>query len=295
MFIADPGWKLCGIDLEQAESREVAWLCGTLFGDWSYLDACLSGDLHTTVCRMAWPGIGWPDDARAARALADTPYYRHLSRRDLAKKLGHGSNYYGTPPTMAKHARLPTSVTAKFQHAYFRAFPGIPRWHRHTAQMLQQGRAITNVFGFTRHFFGRPDDDTTLREAIAFSPQSATGIRLNLGLYRVWKEMPEVRIIAQVHDALYFLYREEEEDRVIRKALRLIDFPMRDPASGRVYTVPGEAKVGWNWGNYVGEQDVKKALDRGAEPPRANPDGLRKYKLGVPDGRQRLSIMDRIL
>jgi DNA polymerase I-like protein with 3'-5' exonuclease and polymerase domains len=40
MFIADPGWKLCGIDLEQAESREVGWLCGTLFNDWSYLDAC---------------------------------------------------------------------------------------------------------------------------------------------------------------------------------------------------------------------------------------------------------------
>lgn len=38
MFVADRGWKLCGIDLEQAESREVGWLCGLLFDDWTYLD-----------------------------------------------------------------------------------------------------------------------------------------------------------------------------------------------------------------------------------------------------------------
>src|SRR5262249_52033894 len=38
-FVADPGWKLCQIDGEQAEARDVGYLCGVIFDDWSYLDA----------------------------------------------------------------------------------------------------------------------------------------------------------------------------------------------------------------------------------------------------------------
>ena len=52
MFVADPGYKLCAIDLEQAESREVGFICGKLFNDWAYLDACEAGDLHTEVCKL---------------------------------------------------------------------------------------------------------------------------------------------------------------------------------------------------------------------------------------------------
>ena len=279
IFIADSGWKLCGIDLEQAESREVGWLCGTLFGDWSYLDACDSGDLHTTVCQLNWTTLPWTEDKKANRALAEEPFYRHYTRRDMAKKLGHGSNYYGQPHTMARHAKIPVPLAKEFQERYFTAFPGIPRWHTWVARQLQTQNAITNVWGFQRHFFGRSWDDTTLREAIAFSPQSATGIRLNLALYRVWRSLP-VRVIAQVHDALYFLYREDaDEDQIIRQALELISIPLEDEKSGRTYTVPGEAKVGWNWGNYS----------------ESNPDGLKKYKLGTPDTRERHKGLNRLL
>ena len=90
MFVADPGFKICGIDLEQAESREVGWLSGIICGDWSYLDACYSGDLHTLVARTAWPELPWTDDAKLDRAVADTPFYRHLTYRDMAKKLEIG-------------------------------------------------------------------------------------------------------------------------------------------------------------------------------------------------------------
>src|SRR5690606_11517651 len=50
MYVADPGYKLAYIDLEQAESRMLAAFIYALFGDSAYLDACESGDLHTTVC-----------------------------------------------------------------------------------------------------------------------------------------------------------------------------------------------------------------------------------------------------
>jgi DNA polymerase-1 len=282
MFVADPGWKLCGIDLEQAESREVAWQMWVLFGDTSYMDACLSGDLHTTVARLAYPHLPWTGDIKKDRAIAEGPFYRVYTYRDMAKKLGHGSNYYGKPPMMARHAKIPVEAAALFQTNYFGAFP-LQKWHTWTAGQIQQLNPLVTPFGRRRHFFGRPNDDTTLREAIAYTPQSSTGDRLNLALWRVWYHMGDrVRVIAQVHDALYFLYRESDnEEEVVSQALSYIDTPFHH--NGRTLSVPGEAKVGWNWGDF--NDDPKRG--------RVNPEGLQKFK--GKDKRTRRTGLDRIM
>lgn len=278
MFIADPGYKICGIDLEQAESREVGWLSGTICGDWSYLDACYSGDLHTLVARTAWPELDWPGDPKGDRRVADSPFYRHLTYRDMAKKLGHGSNYRGQPFTMARHAKLPVAVTEQFQRRYFERFPGIPKWHRWVAQQLQTTHRLVTPFGRERTFFGRANDDSTLREAIAFSPQSATADRLNLVLWRVWHYMPHIQLLAQVHDALYFQYPEHlDEVEIITQALSLFEIELE--SDGHKLIVPGEAKVGWNWGNHDSS---------------SNPDGLAKWK-GKKDERKRTPLLSQKL
>jgi DNA polymerase I len=285
IFVAPPGWKICGIDLEQAESREVGWLCGVLFGDWTYYDACLSGDLHTTVARLAYPEVAWTGNNAVDRALAEERFYREYSRRDLSKKLGHGSNYYGKPPTMARHSKIPVDAAAAFQANYFNSFPGIPLWHQWTAQQLQTKGYLVTPFGRKRHFFGRGNDDTTLREAIAYVPQSSTGDRLNLALWRIWRYIGErVRLLAQVHDAVYFLFPEEaNEEAIVKEALDLMNIPLHHAPSGRTLIVPGEAKTGWNWG------DFNDNPERG----RLNPHGLRKLK-GT-DNRAKPTLLGRIL
>ena len=271
VFVADPGWKLCGIDLEQAESREVGWLFGTLFGDWSYLDACEGGDLHTSTARLIWPGLVH------SRADADKPFYRHFSYRDMAKRGGHLTNYMGTAWTASRSLKIPQSTMEDFQAAYIKAYPSFPRWWRHCAQCLETEQSVTTPFGNTRHFFGRPRDDTTLREAIAHSPQSSTALRLNLALWRTWSIMgTRVQILAQVHDALYFQYREsDDEAQIIAQALSLISTPLTHKT--RTFDVPGEAKTGWNWGAFGPD----------------NPDGLKKYK--GPDQRQRTTGLARVM
>lgn len=278
VFVADPGWKLCGIDLEQAESREVGWLFGTLFSDWRYLDACEGDDLHTATAKLIWPGLAWTGRAAEDRAIADTKFYYDFSYRDMAKRGGHASNYMGTAWTVARHLKVPQKIIENFQKAYLEAYPAFPRWWRHCAQCLETTQSITTPFGNTRHFFGRPKDDTTLREAIAHSPQSSTALRLNLALWRIWHKMGRrVQILAQVHDALYFQFREtDDEAAIVAQALALISTPMT--ASGRVFDVPGEAKTGWNWGAF-GE---------------TNPDGLKKFKFGAWP-RKRMTGLDRIM
>ena len=293
MFESDPGYRLYGIDLEQAESREVGWKCGVLFDEWGYYDAALVGDLHTVACRLVWPKLPWTGDMKKDKAIAERPFYRHFTYRDMAKRGGHGSNYFGKPFTMARHLHVPKSFMESFQSAYFEAFPGIPKWHRWVATQLQTTHCLTTNFGRTRYFFGRPNDDTTLREAIAFEPQSCTADRTNLILWRLWRYMPEIQLLTQEHDAIYFQAPEElDPDDIAARALAHFDIDFSHP-SGRKLIVPGEVKVGWNKANYVGIAEIEWARTNGQPIPRANPNGLRKLR--GPDSRTRLFGLSRPL
>ena len=94
MFIADPGYKLINVDLEQADARNVGAMTWNLFPEFGdsgrFLDFAESGDLHTAVCRMCWTDLPWTDNPKENRAIADQKAYREKSYRDLAKILGHG-------------------------------------------------------------------------------------------------------------------------------------------------------------------------------------------------------------
>src|SRR6266478_77702 len=62
VFIADWGWKFAKFDAKAGESYCVGAIEGNLFNDWRYLDAVESGDVHTAVARICWPGLDWTGD-----------------------------------------------------------------------------------------------------------------------------------------------------------------------------------------------------------------------------------------
>lgn len=281
VFCADPGMKFANLDLEQADSRNLGALCWDNFvqelGErtaGAYLDACEGGDLHTAVCKMCNPHFQW--GTQPDRAIADTVFYRDKTYRDGAKVLGHGSNYLGTPPTMASHTKFPLNLVRQFQKDYFGAFPVIPKYHDYVRYQLKHFASLTTLFGRRRFFYGRADDAATIREAVAYSPQSMTAEEINIGILNLWRSN-RVQLLVQVHDSILFQYPEELENEIIPWALDALKAPLR-LARGREFVVPTEAKVGWNWG------------DLGPD----NPDGLIKWKGGDTRVRQetemRLSI-----
>lgn len=299
VFTSDPGWKLCVIDLEQVEARDVGFFCGCLFDDWRFLDACEGGDLHTANSRLIWPERAWTGDLAQDRKLADEQFYREFSFRDMSKRGGHLSNYMGTAWTMARSLKIPAKLADDFQARYCRgsaaAYPAIPKFWQWIAQELQTTHRLVTPFGRERHFFGRPEDESTIREAIAFLPQSTTADRMNLGLWRIWRYMPQVRLLGQGYDSVAFQFREsEDEDQIIQRALELVRVELVSP-QGRSYVVPGEAKLGWNRGSQVTHADVAAALAKGRRAPRLNPDGLVKWKLGKPDARRRATGLQRVM
>jgi DNA polymerase I-like protein with 3'-5' exonuclease and polymerase domains len=286
VFIADPGRKFANVDLEQADARNVGLICAHLFGDTRYLDACESGDLHTTVCKMAWAELPWPGDPRGDRHLADRIAYRDLSYRDLAKKLGHGTNYLGTPATMAKHTKVDAPTIAGFQMKYFGAFPAIQKWHLWVRQQLLQSGQLTTPYGRRRHFFGRRDDDNVVREAVAYAPQSMTAEQVNLAMLHVFRQYPWIELLIQVHDSLLCQFPEAREAAALaalKEAFQQHSITIAD----RTFLVPSEAKVGWNWADVEYNKQGQVV---------GNPDGLAKCKtLDTRSRRPPIGLMDRVL
>ena len=109
---------------------------------------------------------------------------------------------------------------------------------------------MTTPLGRRRQFWGRVEDGTTLRKAIAYVPQSTIGDLLNLGLYRVWNELEDVDILGQVHDAILGQFPKDKADEIIPKILKCMANPLT--VHGRQMIIPSDCEIGTNW------KDMKK-------------------------------------
>ncbi len=285
VFVADHGMKFAKFDAKSGESYCVGAIEWNLFHDPRYLDAVESGDVHTAVARICWPNLGWTDNLKADKDIAERPYYRHYTYRFMCKKLGHGSNYGGQPKTLAGQAKLPEAVVRDFQPKYFKAFPSHIRWHGYVDTQLKRVGQLTTLTGRKRWFFGRRYDPSTFREAVAYDPQGSLADIVNRAMLRIWRwskaNSTPVFIVMHDHDALTFMYPEALEDEIIPTLQQMLteEIPL---AHGRTLSIPYDCKVGWNKGDY----DATK-----------NADGLRDYT-GAKDKRTRrpqVSLLDRIL
>lgn len=287
MFCADDGWRCISTDLEQAESRLVAGCVWQATGDRTYLDACLSGDLHTRVCMMAWRDLPWrgdnPNDPHN-RHIAESVYPNlgGLTYRDVAKRIGHGSNYNGSPYGIAQAVGIPPWIVEEFQVLYFSAFPAIRQWHNWVKEQLVGNRSLTTPLGRQLIFFDRPDKPETLREAIATVPQSTVAELLNLILYRCWERsllrpndpnhLP-IQILLQNHDA-FLLQTLEIRDlptiiQAINKEFERATVPFTRGNQSLALNIPGEFVTGWNWAKV--DPEKRNFAD-------GNPDGLAKWR-----------------
>jgi len=246
MFVPDPGWVLLYPDLEQAESRTVAYVAQ----DEEYIQAHLSGDVHTYVSRLLWPGLAWTGDLAADKKVAKEtpcPFDPDHDYRYNAKRCQHGLNYGLTPKGLARWAHIPEAEARKVFEFYFKTFPGVWAWQQEQARLVRDVGVITTPLGRRRQFFGRPNDPHTVRQALAFTPQSMVADILNVALWVVWRDFdPErVQLLAQVHDAILCQAKVGDVE-----AIRLVADSMTIPVPiyGRVMTIPVEMQVGGNWG-----------------------------------------------
>lgn len=266
MFMADPGYDICYADLEQAESRVVAYLSG----DEEYIEAHKSGDVHTYVCRLIWPELPWTgnlkEDKKIASANPPWDTAPGHSWRFQAKRIQHGSNYGLSPFGIAMIAHIPFAEAQRAYRMYFTAFPYIKQWHNRIRAIVHAGEPLINPLGRRIRLFGRPWDPHTFKQGLSFIPQSTVADIINLALWQVWKNLDPnlVQLLAQVHDALLFQFPRGKVEAV-RQVLDFMTLPL--DINGRTMVIPTEAAIGRNWG--------KKNTDPKKGP--LNPFGLETF------------------
>lgn len=267
---APEGYAILNLDLKTAESIAVGFIAACR----AYIDACLTGDVHTAAARMMFKDLPWTGNIAKDKDIAETVFYRWFTHRDLTKKGGHATNYYGRPQTIAQVAfsgQVPIGIIEEFQRAYFAAFPEIAAWHLEVIARIQRDGIIVTQLGRERRFWGRPDDSATHRAAIAYNPQSLVADTMNEGLIQVqeWllKECRDasvwlgrngrllpfqpnhIDLRAQVHDAGVFLIPIEGLDTLAPMVQDRLQYPVDFGELG-VMIIPSDMSLGRRWNKF---------------------------------------------
>jgi DNA polymerase I-like protein with 3'-5' exonuclease and polymerase domains len=269
IFVPDPGRKVGYADLKTAESLKVAYLAG----DEAYIEAH-KGDVHTWVCRELWPDLPWTGDIKQDKNIAASTYpeWDNVPGHDFrfqSKRIQHGTNFGLSPFGIARIARIPTEAATGAQSRYFRAFPMINEYQKWVAARVKDQLPLVNAMEREVKLFGRPWDDHTRKQGLAFAPQGGVGDVLNTGLWRVWNELDPwlVEILAQVHDAIFFQTPITLVDTAVprvRELMRVVVNVEDFTGVQRECIIPVEIAIGDNWGKR--NTDPKKG--------RLNPEGL---------------------
>ena len=213
IFIPDYGYTFFDMDLDRADLQVVVWEAD----DVELKQMLREGvDIH----------------AENAKALGCS--------RPMAKSWVHGTNYGGSPRTMAINCGLTIKDAERMQKRWFMVHPGIERWHRRTEAQLHSKRSVSNKFGYRRYYFDRVD--ALLPEALAWIPQSTVACVINRVWVNIHKNLPEVQVLLQVHDSLAGQFPSNSAGNVVPKLLdaaRVLipyDEPLIIPASVKTST-----------------------------------------------------------
>ena len=248
LFIAEPGYQVCYIDLEQAEARYVGWDAN--IEEWinDFEKARLNPgtfDCHRQLAALIY-NVSYDEVPKEDHFPDGTP-----TKRFIGKRSRHGLNYRLGPDTFAEKNGLSLSV-AQFVYAkYHRMYPELRRWWKRLEDEMRTNRVIYNSYGRPLYIEERLTTEA-LRSVVAFRPQSTIGDKMK----RVWymchddDDWPTgARIVRNVHDALYAIAPEKDAKTALSIMVRHAEepinvgpFPMIIPAAPKL-SVPDESGV----------------------------------------------------
>jgi DNA polymerase I-like protein with 3'-5' exonuclease and polymerase domains len=230
---APEGWVVVGADYDQLELRIMAGLTG----DAELIRRCLTADgsrklepdydPHSYVASVAlgkaFTELSLKDpkhDKSNERCKCETCSRKAL--RDLCKRVIYALNYgsgdntileaiygggYNGPP-------ITLNMIGQVRRGIFRAFPGVGEYQDDIVKRATRERAVYSPLLGRRRIF--PLGDVPVTEVLNFPIQSAAADIINIrstDLYEyALQHFPTAQYMAQVHDAVYYLVREDEAD-----------------------------------------------------------------------------------
>jgi DNA polymerase I-like protein with 3'-5' exonuclease and polymerase domains len=260
-IVSDTGFLFGESDLEQAESRDTAYITG----DKNLIIAVSSGrDFHATNASSFF-GVAY-------EKIYDDATKKTLDKklRDLAKRVNHGANYnmgwMVLIDTMGldkiteaqRLLNLPKGWTYREVAEYLLArfgstYPGVrddyPIWIKRTIAMTHM---LVGATGWTRYCFSDPTKSKpALNAYIAHNPQSLNAMILNKAWLSVFQKVAlpnpyDFKLCAQIHDSILFQYRIGHE-HLAHQVKELMEIPVNiKDIKGKehTFTVPAALKLG---------------------------------------------------
>ncbi len=246
IFIAKPGCVLVKADLSQAETRDVAHILRRI-GDSTLYDLYQDPDFDMHKWMAGFIYNKSPEDVVK-------------SERDVGKLANHSGNYCAGPGVLQTKAikegipGIDFGTAKNILEVRHKALPGLRKWWGAVEMQLRRTRIITTCHGRRRIFFGRLDDNNTIRDAVSYEPQSDVGDVCN----RIFWEMDDfcnrselydsAHLILQVHDEVVIECEERFVDVVVDK-LRYIAHNIELYICEDIHPliIPLDISVGPNW------------------------------------------------
>jgi len=240
LFIAPPGFSLVKCDLRQAEAMAVARIM-CRYGDYKLWNRYLeeSFDIHKWA---ASPIFGVSEDSVTKKM------------RDVGKISNHSGNYCAGPGVIVATALkwnvpgIDYQLAKKIIDAKKKMMPGLVKWWKSVEKTIRQTRTLTTCLGRRRYFFGRTDDNTVIRDAVAFEPQSTIGDVCNIifGSLHKLLDRPSIPIL-QVHDECVVECPDSEIEHVIKTMKEVSQIPLFLNKDLDPLIIPLDISVGKNW------------------------------------------------
>jgi DNA polymerase I-like protein with 3'-5' exonuclease and polymerase domains len=224
----DPGYTIIDMDLDRADLQIVVWDAD----DTDLKKALKSGiDLHIYNAAQIFKLTEIPEyEMFATHPKYDSWKNKYKKERDKTKNGVHGTNYGASSARLAVTLGIPIEAAREFQKIWFELHPKIEMNKNRIKRQLAQTNTVTNIFGYSRQYFDRPD--TLLPQALAWIPQSTVAIIIDIAMDNICTHLSkDVDILFQVHDSLVMQCRTEILDEIIPQIEKhsLITVPYPDP------------------------------------------------------------------
>lgn len=266
-IIADEGFRFAECDLEQAESRDTAYIAGD-----ETLIAAVSGerDFHSV---NASAFFGMPYTSIYCDSTHST---LDKTLRDLAKRVNHGANYLMGAAVLvdtmgedkvweaARLLKLPKHYTLKdiaeeLLARFHRTYPFLskifyPAVVHEVVTTSKLQHHLVGETGWTRYCFGHPDKNKSDKNAyVAHVPQSLNAQSLNKAFLKVFYDIAinsihsnNFKLCGQIHDSILFQFRIGHEYlmEMVRERMEIPVTIRGYDNKVRTFTVPAAMKSG---------------------------------------------------
>lgn len=267
LFVADEGCWLCQRDLAGADGFSVA-AYSAMLGDHTMLDdyAAKLKPAQIIVLMLA-DGAGINQLSRdelrpRCKAINEETHWQYFAM----KRVQHGSSYGMGKNTMSSQILtdsfkkdgtpiyLSPADCERIQNTcFFIRYPGIKLTHEWMAREIKSKGVLTASNGFSRKFYGRKDDNATVRAALGHLPQVMTTYATTLAVSRLWTD-PEnqrqdgsliVEPLHTVHDSLITQWQKADTAFAKVKMLAWFENPLQ--IATETLTIPASGSYGPNW------------------------------------------------